>query len=264
MIGVAGAGAVGPAAADSTTVAGDYRIAFAGIPLASAAIKLTIDDASYDGSIFMQPSGVGNIVTAIRTQVAADGRIRRGQLDPRNYFVEASDRSKGIRVNMSMSGGSVRSLDAQPPLKPHPDRVAVKAGDKRGIVDPLSSGLMPYPANAALGAKACERTLKIFDGWTRYDVRLHFRRMETVTVGDYAGPAAVCGARWVPISGHRNGRKEVEYLKANKGLEAWLMPVPGQDFLMPLKVAIQTRNGVITVEARDLKISASGGTSARG
>lgn len=245
------------AAHAQTKVVGDYRISFAGILLASAQVTLDLDARSYDADISMEPSGLGSIVTAIRTRIEADGAIRRDNVEPRNYFVEARDSKKGVRVTMSMRGGSVRGLDAKPPLKAHPQRVEVRAGDKRGITDPLSSGLMPYPASAGLGPAACNRTLKIFDGWTRYDVKLSYRRMEQVSAGDYVGPAAVCGARWVPISGHREGRKEVEYLRANKGLEASLIPIPGHDFLFPYRISIQTRNGRIDVQARTLKVTGS-------
>lgn len=251
-------------AGEPTTVRGDYRISFAGIPLATATLDLAMNGSTYHAGVRMVPSGVGNLVTAVRTRVDASGRVRRGLVDPARYFVEAHDREKGLRVSMTMRGRSVASLEALPPLRPHPDRVPVLASHKRGVVDPLSSGLMPYPGSAPIGPKACERTLKIFDGWTRYDVRLSWRRSEMVKVGDYEGPAAVCGARWVPVSGHRNNREAVAYLKANTGLEAWLIPIPGEDVLIPYRMSIRTRNGLIVVEAQDLSIRASQVASARG
>ena len=76
--------------------------------------------------------------------------------------------------------GSVRELAATPP--PGQDRVPVTAANRRSIVDPLTAVLFSAAAaGETLSQEACRRTLPIFDGHQRYDLKLAFKRMDKVT-----------------------------------------------------------------------------------
>jgi hypothetical protein len=58
----------------------------------------------------------------------------------------------------------------------------VANSNRQAIVDPLSALL--FSASAAgevLSQEACRRTLPIFDGHQRYDLKLAFRRMDKMT-----------------------------------------------------------------------------------
>ena len=245
----------GPAAAERRVVDAEYRIFFAGIPLAKANLELVMQSGAYDARVEMAPTGIGTIVSASRTSVSAGGRVRSGKVEPASYRVRSKDSHQEVSVRMDLDRGNVSAVTALPPLRPSRDRVPVMTAHLKGIVDPLSSGLMPWPAERPLDARACDRTLPIFDGWTRYDVRLSHRRTETVSIGDYNGPAVVCGARWIPVSGHRPSREAVKYLQANTGLEVTLVPIADAGVLIPASVSIETRNGHLSVKSTSLSIS---------
>jgi len=246
--------AADPAAAEKREVDAKYKIFVAGIPLANASLDLTMDGGRYDARIRMTPTGIGTIVTATRTTVEAAGAVNGRTVLPTRYYVSAKDYENEISVDMRMSGGSVSNVNASPPLRPAPTRIPVTQKHMRGVVDPLSSGLMIYPSGRALDAKACNRTLEIFDGWTRYDLKLSYRRTTDVAVGDYEGPAVVCGARWVPVAGHQPEREAVKYLKANRGLSVTLIPIPDAGVLIPAAVELETKSGLIQVQAQELSI----------
>ena len=53
----------------------------------------------------------------------------------------------------------------------------------------------------------------------------------------YSGRIIVCGARYVPVAGHRSTRKAVQEMADNKRLEVWLAEV----VLPHLSVAVQVR-----------------------
>lgn len=247
---------VGASAADQELKA-TYKIFFERVALANADLDLKVRNGAYAARVHMSPTGLGTVVTANRTSVTAAGSLSRGRVLPSRYEVDSSDMNMAVRVRMELDRGNVAAVQASPPLKLAPTRVPVTAAHKRGIVDPLSSGLMPYASRGDLGPRACNRTLEIFDGWTRYDVRLSYRRTEEVGVGDYQGKAVVCGARWVPVSGHRPEREAVKYLKANTGLEVSLIPLPGVDALIPYAIRLQTRYGVIRVVAETFDAAVS-------
>jgi hypothetical protein len=245
-----------PAATGKTTVDATYEISIAGWGIARATLDLAIEGGRYQAALEMRPKGVAKIVTAVQTSVSAAGEVKRGDVLPTRYRVRAAEISRPVAVDMTLKSGNVTQLQASPPLKALRDRVPVTNADKRGIVDPLSSGLIPI--RTADGRDACERTLGIFDGWTRYDVRLYYKRTTTVSTKGYSGPAAVCGARWVPVSGHRPNKKEVQYLAENKALEMWVVPIPGENVAIPYRVSIGTPNGEILIEPSALEISGTG------
>jgi len=244
------------AASPSVKVDGTYEISIAGWGLARATLDMTYENGRYDADLLMVPKGVARIVTAVRTSVAAAGEVRGSNVLPSRYKVRATQTSKPVSVDMSMRRGTVTRVSARPPLKRLPGRVAVTNGHKRNIVDPLSSGLMPIRTQD--GRDACKRTLKIYDGWTRYDVRLSFKGHRQVSTEGFSGKVAVCAARWVPVSGHRPAKKEVKYLAANTNLEMTVVPIPDAGVAIPYSVTIGTPNGTIQIEPSRLQISGTG------
>lgn len=247
--------AAAPASAD-VKVDATYEISIAGWGIARAELDMSMDKGRYDADIAMRPKGVATIVTAVRTSVTAEGQASNGNVHPTHYTVAADEIARPVRVNMQMRSGNVTSVKAQPPLKPRSDRVQVTNAHRKGIVDPLSSGLIP--ARAADASDACNHTMKIYDGWTRYDVRLYYKGRRKVSTEGYSGTATVCGARWVPVAGHRPAKPEVQYLERNKALEVAVVPLPGTGFAIPYSVRIGTPNGEILIEPSAFSITGTG------
>ncbi|MEM7695566.1 MAG: DUF3108 domain-containing protein [Pseudomonadota bacterium] len=246
----------GAAEAQKVNVQASYEISLAGWGIAKSTLDLKINGRRYEASLFMKPKGVARIVTAVRTTVSASGEVRKGRVLPARYRVRAEEIKRPVAVDMSMRGGNVSKVSARPPLKKRKGRVNITRAHRRGVVDPFSSGLIPI--RSADGRDACDRTLEIYDGWTRYNVRLAFKGMRRVKTKGFSGKVAVCAARWVPVAGHRPAKKEVQYLKNNRDLEVTVMALPGGRYGIPYSVSIGTPNGKIRVEPSRFNISAAG------
>ena len=75
------------------------------------------------------------------------------------------------------------------------------------------------------------------------------------------------------IAGHRLGRKDIEYMEANKDIAVWLVPVAGSRVLVPFKISVATKVGTCLVaatsfstqhtETRAAAPAAQGGAAAR-
>ena len=162
---------------------------------------------------------------------------------------------------MAMRGGSIVDLFAAPHLLPAPDRVPVTASNKRNVVDPVGAFMVAVdrPLDVT-GQSACNRTVRVFDGWQRYDVKLFFKESKHVSNGDpgaYSGEVFVCGARYVPVAGHRPDRESVQYMANNRRIEAWLVPVDGTRVLVPYRILIGTQMGDLVIISRDFAVSAT-------
>jgi hypothetical protein len=85
------------------------------------------------------------------------------------------------------------------------------------------------PANGATGANlspdACQRTLPIFDGLLRYDVKLAYKCVDKVAADKgYAGPVVVCSVGYQPIAGHRAATALIKYLSEGREMEIAFAP----------------------------------------
>jgi hypothetical protein len=257
--------AAAPAFADSAKVGGIYDISFGGLSFAQGKLSLVVDGSSYSAKVSMRPASLARIFSSEQVDAQAAGWLRGGAVLPTRYFMKASNSEKSSSVRMDLSAGTLKSVDVEPPTKPHKDVVPIQSKHWRGVLDPVSAVVMPVPsAGDAAGPAACKRTLPIFDGWTRFDVALSYEGTKTVETKSYKGTVVVCSARWAPVAGHRRNKESVRYMQNNRELEAWLAPVPGTNLLVPFRVSVGTMRGTLVVEASDLKISGATVTAASG
>jgi hypothetical protein len=151
---------------------------------------------------------------------------------------------------MVLDEGSVKEL-ASAPLPPGWDRVPVTQANRQRIVDPLTAMLFSAAAGGeGLSQDACRQTLPIFDGNHRYDLKLAFKRMDTVTAEKgYAGPVVVCSVSYEPIAGHRPSTPLVKYLSEGREIEIALAPVAGTGLLAPFRVSVVSMLANLVIDA---------------
>ena len=156
---------------------------------------------------------------------------------------------------MVLDEGSVKELTAAP--LPSSGRVPVTEANRQGIVDPLTAMLFTAAATGALSQEACWRTLPIFDGHQRYDLKLAFKRMDKVTAEKgYAGPVVVCSLRYEPIVGHHASNTLVKYLSEGREMEMALAPVAGTRLLAPFRLSVASMLANLVIEANRFEATA--------
>jgi hypothetical protein len=158
---------------------------------------------------------------------------------------------------MALSDGAVTGVDISPPIEDKPGRVPLRDQDKLGVVDPVGSIVVPVAGNAPLiGPAACDRSIPIFDGYTRFDVKLSYVGQRRVAAKGYSGPVVVCAARYVPISGHNPDRPAVKFMVDNRQMEVWLAPIESARVLVPFRASVRTMIGTTIVEASEFSVNA--------
>ncbi|AXS42825.1 DUF3108 domain-containing protein [Breoghania sp. L-A4] len=241
--------------AENADVGAAYDISIAGFVFAKGTLSLELQGDAYSARVGMRPSGLARIIIAGKSNAYATGSLHGTRVMPDRYDMISEESERSSRVAMGLSRGNVRDIATSPQLAKRPDRVPVTRVHQRGIVDPLSAILMPVAnAGQALTPKGCDRRIPIFDGWTRYDVQLSYKSTQTVSGRGYDGPVIVCGARWVPVAGHRPAKKSVKYMADNRDIEIWLAPMATSDVLLPYRISMRTMTGDLVVQARKLEI----------
>ena len=84
----------------------------------------------------------------------------------------------------------------------------------------------------------------------RYDLKLDFKRMETVKAEKgYQGPVVVCAIYFTPIAGYIPDRPVIKYLAAQRNIEIAFAPIAGTRILVPFRMVIPTPLGPAMLEA---------------
>ncbi len=256
---VAPMAAAGAEAADTTLKAG-YLITIAGITIGKVNAEGRFTDTGYAATISGRTYGISRMVSDAHAVLAGNGRIRGGHVTPASYALDTDEKGFQTHVSMAMRGGSIVNVSAAPHLMPYPDRVPVTPNHKRNVVDPVGAFMVAVDQPMQVtGPSACNRTVKVFDGWQRYDVKLTFKESRHVNNADgaYSGEVFICSARYVPVAGHRSGRDSVQYMADNKRLEVWLVPVNGTRVLVPYRILIGTPMGDLVIINSDFTVSAT-------
>eukprot|EP01035_Chromulina_nebulosa_P012956 gene12956-17253_t len=233
LAGVAGMAAAGPAAAQGKLEA-RYEASLAGIPVGKGAWTIEIADDQYNASA---SGGTSGLLKAFAGGAGA----------------------KSETINMVLAGGGVKEFSIEPEPPVDPERIPVTDAHRRGVIDPMTGSLLRVPGNGELlAAESCRTATAIFDGRMRYELKLDYKRMDTVKAEKgYRGPVVVCAVYFTPIAGHIPDRAAIKYLAAQRNIEVWLAPIAGTRVLVPFRMTVPTPLGTAMLEAVDFVTTAT-------
>lgn len=254
------------AARGDTKLDARYTVTLLGIPLGSGSSVLEIGEDSYKIVANGQVTGLLKAFSSGEGAAAVQGVVQDGRVSPSAYVLHVKARNKVDEVRMAFAGGTVKQLAVEPPVEVKPDTVPLTEGHKRGVVDPISMGILPAVGPNGLSPQACDRKIPAFDGRMRFDLALSYRRMETVkSEKGYEGPALVCATRFIPLAGHETGRQAIKSLRESRDIEIWYVPVAGTKFIAMYRINVPTQLGTAILQATrfettTLKAARGGGT----
>ena len=228
-----------------------YEATLAGIPVGKGAWTIDISDDQYSASAFGGTSGLLKAFAAGSGTGAAQGRVVNGALVSTNYNASTTTSKKTEGIRMVLANGTIKEYAIEPEPPVDPDRLPVTDAHRKGVLDPMTGSMLRVPGTAdPLGPDACRSGAAIFDGRMRYDLKLDFKRMETVKAEKgYQGPVVVCAIYFSPVAGYIPDRPVIKYLAAARNMEIAFAPVAGTRILVPFRMVIPTPLGVAMLEA---------------
>lgn len=222
-----------------------YEVTLAGIPVGRGAWTIEIAEDHYSATVSGATVGLLKAISGGHGNGTAQGRVVNGQLAPINYTATSETSKKAETIRMALNGGNVTESSITPEPPEDAARIPVTDAHRHGVLDPMTGSMIRVPGTGdPVGPEACKSAAAIFDGRMRYDLRLEYKRMETVKAEKgYRGPAVVCGIYFTPVSGYVPDRAAIKYLAAQKAMEVWLVPIAGTRVLVPFKLSIPTPLG---------------------
>jgi hypothetical protein len=252
LAGVLGAAFVLPEVASAQAkLDARYVVTLAGLPIGRGAWLIDISNDEYTAVANGRTTGLLSVISTGEGTTAARGHVVRGNLVPSTYVSTIMSDRNAEEMRVTLAGGNVKEAVIEPEPPPHPDRIPVTEAHRKNVVDPMSGSLARVAGTGdVLSPEACNRKVSLFDGRLRYDLKLAYKRMDTVKANKgYAGPAVVCAIYFVPLAGYIPDRKAIKYLIAQRDMEVWLVPIAATRFVVPYRLSIPTPLGLGVLEA---------------
>ncbi|MCV9967531.1 DUF3108 domain-containing protein [Pararhizobium sp. BT-229] len=221
----------------------DYSISLAGLPIAKASFHTELKANRYTISGSMNSAGLADIFAKTSGQTSVSGTVGRDRLSASEYRVRYQSGKKSRAIDVQFRNGDVMSASMRPARKIPKNWIPVTKADMRDVVDPLS-GLI-FPADT----RVCPKSIPIFDGESRMDLKLSPKGTKPFKTDGFQGDVIVCGIKFVPKSGYRKGRDDVDYLRKLETMEIWFAKADAVNVYAPVYVRIPTSYGPVTVWA---------------
>lgn len=222
-----------------------FSISIWGLPLAELKFDTVIDSKSFSMQGSLVSSALADIVEPIRGTAASSGAMGKTGAIPKTYVLKYTYGKKSKRTSIDLGQGNVLAYENVPPLKKREPWIDVTPEQLIGTFDPISGFIIK--ANSL--DEVCGRTISVFDGEVRADLRLNGGIKGVFSTKGYSGPAITCNLQVDPISGYRKGKKQIEYLRNSKNMSLTFAPVGDTGTYAPVRARIGTQIGTVSVNA---------------
>ncbi|MEX6506387.1 DUF3108 domain-containing protein [Jiella sp. M17.18] len=239
------------ASAETKTVTTDYGMAIIGLLIGKASFDTVIDGSRFSVDGHLSSAGLGALVSETKGTSHVSGRFGSGGFSAQRYGLDYTSDSKRWKSDVRFNDGRVTFASVSPKRSKHekPTYIPVEKSQLAAVVDPLS-GMMIKTTNPA---SVCQRTLPLFDGWSRLDLELSPGGSNSFKMPGYNGPATVCEARIDPVSGYDTASKGLKFLK-DQTIQLWFAPIAQKDVFVPVYARIPTTIGPLTLQALSVAV----------
>ena len=228
-----------------------YSAWLLGIPIGHISWTVELRDNHFDSSATGGITGLLRMFASGEGDVTAHGTLLGGKPTPADFALKLVAGKWSDDVRIVFQGNKAREYVPQAPLNSSTNLVPLTDANRIGVFDPMTALLAYVPGTGpAIVPEACERTVAVFDGHTRYNLRLAFKRLDTVKSDQgYEGGVVVCSAKFSPVAGYDPKHFLVTYLASQRDIEIWLAPIADSRLLVPYRVSMPTPMGLGILQA---------------
>ena len=241
------AGLAFPAAAGGQTFRVDYSVSILGLDIAQSSFESRIGERDFSVSGTLASSGIARIFDSTEGTASVSGNLGEHGAQAQTYLLRYRSGEKDKRTEVAFAGGRVTKAQNLPARK-RDQRIWVplRPAHLVAVTDPLSATMVKAPGLR----QVCGRTLKVFDGEMRANLKLSFVETTQAQTRGYSGDAVTCQARFMPIGGYKGGNRSIEFLKNKSKILITFAQLGTTGIYAPIKVSATTQIGTLVVNAR--------------
>jgi len=227
-----------------------YSATLLGLPIGHISWTVELRNNRFTSAATGGISGLLRIFSDGHGDVSAGGSLSGGEPVASHFALTLIAGKWSDEVRILFRGNKAQEYVTALPA-PGANQVPITDAHRTGVLDPMTALLVHVPgAGKTAVPEACERTIPIFDGHTRYNLRLSFKRVDTVNnEGVYQGPVIVCAMKFFPVAGYDPKHFLVTYLAAQRDIEIWLAPIAGSRLMVPYRMSMPTPMGLGILQA---------------
>lgn len=230
-----------------------FEVKAGGITVGEMAFKIVSDRKAYTLTGTGKTKGIAKWFSSGNAKLKSQGSLENDIVNVKTHSITVTEGKKTETLAMTLENGSLTSIAMKPDkTKKHlrDKNYTISEADFLNIIDPVSTFVLPVPYEKATDPKhACNHTRRIYDGETRYDMKLSYKKKAKVKTKGYNGWVYVCRLIYAPISGHKKNNKNVKRMAKNKDMEIWIAPMHATNIFTPIHISVPTWIGRFTVEA---------------
>jgi hypothetical protein len=210
----------GPLAAGETKHDMKIIMALAGVPVGKLAVSLRLANQQYTMSGSARTFGVSRLFSKAKGYAKSNGKLVGDHIIALSHSVQYRSGKKNGSVDIQFNQGEVVDTKSVPAVHYKSDAVKVTAADLKSVLDPMSISIIAVNKEDIGNPNAiCNRTLPIYDGKNRFDLKMRYKGRRQVVTKGFKGLVFVCSDRYVPVSAHRPHKKHIQQLKNNRSIE---------------------------------------------
>ena len=232
----------------------EFVVKFGILEVGRANFDIRYGEGNYALAGSGKTAGLAQWFSQTKGSFNSKGTVESLKPKPKFYRVEVKEKGKPAEsVQLAFTDNAVTDVKIKSNKKKKKrgkkNYIVLEDKHKRDVMDPVSTLLLPIKVgNANDGRKVCSKRSPIFDGETRYDIRLRYKYTKPIRTKGYNGNAYVCTMRYVPVAGHRKNHRGVMEMAANKDMEVWLAPMGNGEYFTAIKFRIATKYGTFIAE----------------
>lgn len=225
----------------------EYSISVFGLPVAKSSFVSTFSGLNFTIEGDVSSSGIARLFDRTKARTVVNGQFGADSSLPQSYALNYTSGGKAKKTLLAFSGGAVVSTENTPPLgNRRPSWRPVSEADLKSVTDPLSAAVV----KAGSLREVCNRTLRVFDGEIRVDVKMKYAGIKPFATRGFKGKAVRCRARFVPVSGYHTDREAIDYLANRSRIEIAFAEFAGTGYYAPVTASVKTKVGTVRVYAK--------------
>ncbi|WP_378948222.1 DUF3108 domain-containing protein [Mesorhizobium sp. ANAO-SY3R2] len=236
-----------PAPAAEGTFRADYSLSFLGIPVATATFDSSYDGQSYSVNGKVASAGLAAFFDDTKGTISSRGSFADGRTRPEAFRADYVSGKKASLVDVRFSGDRVTHTEVVPkPKKRGKTWIPLGPDDLRAVADPIAATIIRAPSLD----KVCGRTIKMYDGELRANLKLTPVSTGEMSVKGFKGQTVTCRMGFQPVSGYRSNKKALTFLRDRSRIMVTFAPIGETGVYAPIYATVGTEIGPITLKAR--------------
>ncbi|HTV67202.1 MAG TPA: DUF3108 domain-containing protein [Rhizobiaceae bacterium] len=236
------------------TFTGEYAVTYLGLTLAESTVTTTLKGNRLTARGSMASAGLARLFDKTTADISVRAIRSKTGIVPQFFrLTYQTGKKKKQLTEIRFAKGDVNKTINKPALRKRDKKTWVPVGAKelRTVFDPFTAAIVMAPS---LG-EVCKRTIRAYDGEMRSDLVLSHKAYGEIDIPGYAGKTVTCSAKYKPVAGYRNNRKELISLRDKTEIDITFAPLATTGLYVPVMATADTEIGTVRLRARRTELT---------